>query len=82
MSLDLEDGNGLSCYYDSLTLYEDSGTSDDVTMLTQVCGSDAPGMLRTDSSAVRVVFQSDQSVEGEGFHIRITARDTSTISEL
>ena len=65
-----------NCKWDSVTVYE--GYSSNGQVLGRFCGQTVPPPLNSGGGAVYIVFETDRFVQGKGFNLTYSAKDTTS----
>lgn len=77
LDLDIEvSGN---CIYDFVAVY--NGLEDDAPLIDKYCGTSSPDRVSSSGNTMRVVFQTDASVNGRGFQARYDSQNLSVCGE-
>ena len=67
ISFDVEAGQGGSCNYDYVRVYD--GPTTGSTLIDEYCNNNIPTTVSSTGSSITIVFHSDQGVEDAGFQI-------------
>lgn len=67
VSFELE--NSQTCLYDSVTVYDNimNDETSNTRSIGKYCGREKPPVMMSSARAITIVFQSDDSVNGQGF---------------